>query len=280
MPEFSKSTYEVSTSAAKWLLDALVGALPSALIHSLIFLVISVAVIVICQKLGAYTRLPRAWNLLTKLHYLALVATFMLLGFGFGLIASLQKAGNRVIDTKLHPVLTAMVLPVKEKMLESLPPELAARPMSGEEMYNSLSGKLGFGQGLEEGEETEGLVAEIGRQVESQLRAFVIRKLIDQAITKAAENAGIDSQKASFSLEVFKSIDFSKKADEIASKVTDAAKQQVGGFAWSLRLQLLLYWAVVMALMAIDPLIYYLGWLPKQRERIAKEVVEDSVSSP
>ncbi len=257
----------MSVEAAKWLLQALLGAIPIACVYTILFMVLAVVVIVVCQKFKVYTRRNKAWNILTKLHYGVLVLAFMSLGFALGLTASLQHAADRILDEKLQPTLSRMISPIRDHIIEALPPELVDGPMTGQAIYDHFieQAKAEAEAAAAKGE--EGLMAEMGREVEAQVKAYLMKVVIEQAVTRAGEKVGLSEQGAEFSLEAFKSIDFGQQADEIATKIADALKKQVAGFVWSLRLQFLLYFAIIMALLAIDPLIYFLICLPRQGKK-------------
>ena len=121
----------------------------------------------------------------------------------------------------------------------------------------------------EDGEKEKGVLADLGHEIEVQARAYLIKLLVDHAVAKTGEKVGLSKENAEFSLEVFKSLDFGQQAEEIATKVTEAIKVQVAGFATGLKLQLLIYWLIIMALMVIDPLIHQFVWLPRQRKKHA-----------
>ena len=114
----------------------------------------------------------------------------------------------------------------------------------------------------------EGMFLQLGRQIEKVARQQITKLALDQAIVAAGEKVGMNEKQAEFSLEAFKSIDFSEKADEIADKVTGAAKSQVSGFANGIRLQVLIYGGILLLLLLIEPLVYYLLVVPRKAKAL------------
>ena len=253
--------------AGKWILEILLGSLPGALIYSLIFLLLSVVLIVVCQKYGFYTRKNRAWNILTKIHYVVLVLTFVITGFCLGLISSFQRASNEILDEHLHGNLMKMVPPLKEKILESLPPELADRPMTGQDIYDYVVEKAAATRGHDE--EVEGVIANVAREIEIAAIRHVTKLVIDRAILEASQQLGLSQENAEFTLETFKNMDLAKRADEIATSLTDTAKLQVSGFANGLRIQVLVSAGTIILFLLIDPLIYFLVCVRRRRKKEA-----------
>lgn len=281
MRDATQRAQDLSVEVAKWLLTEFFAALPTALIYSMVLLMVAVGLIVICQKFKIYTRSPGVWNVLTKLHYPLLVISLMALGFSLGLIASLKKSSDKAVDEHLHPVISDMVAPLQEQIIERMPAELMDKPMTGQDIHNHFIEQAAKSAELAQSTGgSQGVMAKIGREVEVQVKAYLIKVLIQQAVSHAAEKVGMSEKNAEFSLELFKSMDFSQQADEVASKITGPLKTQLSSFAWSLRIQLLMYWATFLVLLTIDPLVYFLIWQPYQKKKEKTAADTPKVSPP
>ena len=271
MQEHSKTAYDFSTDAAKVVLDVLLAALPVALVYSFFLLLISVVLIIVMHKRRLYTREAKAWNLLTKLHYPLWMLLLVGLGFGLGFIASIQSSCDRAIDEKLRPALVGMVIPFQSKIIDSLPPELADKPMTGQAIYDYVIERTVKLKELERSaEEAEGWLQDISLQIQNAAQRHIVTYAIDTAIKRAGEKAGIAGKDVEFTLETFKAIDFSEEADEIAAKVSSEAKKHVSGFANGMRLQVLIYGGILVLLLLVEPLIFYFIVVPRKRKTLAQ----------
>lgn len=275
MNERAKTAYDFSGDAAKVALDVVLAALPVALLYTAIMLVVCTVAIVFMHRRRLYTREAKWWNVLTKLHYPFWLFVFAACGFALGFIASLQSTCDKAIDEKLHPALAGMVLPVQQMIIDSLPPDFDSENMTGQAIYDYLIEKASEDSIFKEVKDEEGMFVELGRRIEKAVRQQITKLALDQAVVAAGEKVGMNEKQAEFSIEVFKSIDFSKKADEIADKVTGAAKSQVGSFANSLRLQVLIYGGILLLLLLIEPLVYYLVVVPRKAKALKAAAATD-----
>lgn len=282
MQESAQTAYDFSADASKVFMEVLIKALPIALLYCLLLAVVSLVLIVVMHRRRLYTREARIWNVLSKMHYLLWLFIFGSLGFALGMIASFQSTADRAIDEKLKPVLVELALPLKQMIISSLPPELADKPMTGQEIYDYIVEKASYQSMLEDkAGKDDGLFITIGRKFENGVRQHMTKVAIDMAIVEAGARVGLSEGQAEFSLEAFKKIDFAAKAEDIAGQVTGLVKQQVGGFANGLRLQCALCAGILVLLLFVEPLVYYKLVLPRKAKALAvAAVAEESLGPP
>lgn len=262
---------EQSLGIGKACMEMVLGALPSALLSAMIWMLVGVVLVAVLHRRRVYARSVPLWNVLAKLHYPLWLAIFALFGFSFGLVNSLKGSVFAAIDGQLRPALTEVLPPLQQKLMENLPAELANQPLTGEAIYEYFLSLPRAGEELEkEAASWRGRVSQRFRQwTDDYLYRRSVQAMAEAMARQAALQMGLEEDAVIDGLAALKSVDLTDQAGAIAGAITDALKGQVGGAAVALQIQAAAGLLLMSLLLLVEPTAHW-AW---QKNRIRRAAI-------